>query len=390
MRTRNRSVSQPDFAFIDGEAPYLSGLIQDGKLMDINLFGKQSTVGNIYRGRVDRVMKQLDCSFVRFQNGENGYLPKKYYRGQPFKQGDVILVELKKAAMGTKNPVLTMDYSLSGEYLILLPKSRGIRVSNKITNRKDKNRIKKWVESQTTKKGLIVRTDATEASDRQLNAELNYLLRQDKRLQKELNFLPVPKLLLEKEWGKSFFEKYNHLPIRTNDQKIYNRYKDQFDMVYDPSFSIRSQAEYRKQFDHLFSRVIYLEGGGSIVLDQTEALLAIDINTPNVKGKKSYNDQRLEINLEAAREIIRMIQLRNLGGMIAIDFIHGMSASDESKIVALMEDAFGDDGLQTTVYGFSPMGLFELTRQRKNLEFKEEYAHALANIREQIAENPRA
>lgn len=376
------------FLFVDAEEPKLMGRIESGVLKEIHLFGRSSMVGNIYRGYVKNVLPAMDCAFVDFGEGEAGYLPMKYVYPLPYRKsikgGDTVIVEVKKMPLGDKRAVLSTDYSLRGEYLVLLPANRGVRISKKIEDDAARTRLKRWAEGLPDRPGLIVRTEAMACDADVLEREYLRLAEIAEAIEKERNFLPPTKRLRSDNLQASLFVRHPELPIVINDHAVEKYISDSYRTVYDPSFSLRGLAQYRKQFDELFFGVVPLPSGGNIVIDETEACVCIDVNSASVKKQGSFQAMRRSVNAEAMEACIAQILLRNISGMIVIDFLHGMDEEEKAEIAEGFRRGLADDPMNSTVYGFTAMGLFELSRQRREASFPAAYRARKTQNRERI------
>lgn len=378
------------YLFIDGEAPKLIGLIEDGEIRAIHLLSKQSQVGNIYRGYVKNTVPSMDCAFVDFGDKETGYLPMKNvyppsYR-KTIKGGDSVIVEVKKMPLKEKRAVLTLDYGLRGEYIVLLPNSRGIRISKKIKDPEIRKDLKKWAENLDEAIGIILRTEAVDCDKTALEWEYEYLYACYMEMEKGRNFLPPTKLLRTQDDTLDILTKYSDLPVVINQKKLAEYIFEDRAIIFDPSFSVRSMPKWRSALNTIFAKTVNLPSGGNIVVNTAEACHVIDVNSGSVKKDGSFGAMRRQVNEEAAHIIAKQIRLRNLSGMIVVDFLHGMSRSEKVALKRSMEEAFRGDTQITTVFGFTAMGLFEIARQRNDLPFDEQYRLAEKRHREAIKE----
>ena len=376
------------YLFADREEPKIMGLISDGEIQAIHLLSNPSQVGNIYRGYVKNVLPAMDCAFVDFGEDDTGYLPMKNvypkaYR-EKIKGGDSIIVEVKKSPLDQKRAVLSMDYSLRGENIVLLPKSSGIRISKRIDDVEIKKRLMDWAEGLGASAGMIIRTEAASCQTAHMAMEYEHLRDLMEKIEGSVNFLPKSQLLLTQDRGMDVLHRHRDLPMVVNDKKLIPRLPNYLNFVVDPSFSIRSTAKWRSQWNSIFQKTLPLPSGGNVVMDATEGAYVADVNMAAVKKKGSFDAMRMEVNGEAAREIAKQIQLRNLSGMIVVDFVHGMSEAQMADLTAFMKKALSEDAMITTVYGFSAMGLFEIARERKELPFEQQLQVAEERHREAV------
>lgn len=376
------------YLFADGEEPKIMGLISDGDIREIHLLSNSSQVGNIYRGYVKNVLPAMDCAFVDFGGDDTGYLPMKNvypkaYRDK-IKGGDSIIVEVKKSPLDQKRAVLSMDYSLRGENIVLLPKSTGIRISKRIDDVEIRKRLTGWANGLKASAGMIIRTEAAACPPGHMAAEYEHLRELMEKIEASVNFLPKSQLLLTQDRGMDVLNRYRGLPMVVNDKKLIARLPKYLNCVVDPSFSIRSTAKWRSQWNAIFQKTLPLPSGGNVVMDATEGAYVADVNMAAVKKKGSFDAMRMEVNREAAKEIAKQIHLRNLSGMIVVDFVHGMSEAQMADLTAFMKEALSEGPMITTVYGFSAMGLFEIARERKELPFEQQLQAAEKRHREAV------
>ena len=376
------------FLFADGEEPKIMGLISDGDIREIHLLSNSSQVGNIYRGYVKNVLPAMDCAFVDFGGDDTGYLPMKNvypkaYRDK-IKGGDSIIVEVKKSPLDQKRAVLSMDYSLRGENIVLLPKSSGIRISKRIDDVEIRKRLTGWANGLKASAGMIIRTEAAACQPGHMAAEYEHLRELMEKIEASVNFLPKSQLLLTQDRGMDVLNRYRDLPMVVNDKKLIARLPKYLNCVVDPSFSIRSTAKWRSQWNAIFQKTLPLPSGGNVVMDATEGAYVADVNMAAVKKKGSFDAMRMEVNREAAKEIAKQIHLRNLSGMIVVDFVHGMSEVQMVDLTAFMKEALSEGPMITTAYGFSAMGLFEIARERKELPFEQQLQAAEKRHREAV------
>ncbi len=365
------------FDFIDGEQPALIGRVERDVLSSLELLEESQGTGNIYRGRVTNMVEGMNCCFVNIGQSQNAYLPFKFMKqseNQKVKQGDTVLVQVKREAKGEKGAVITMDISLKGRYLVLLPMSRQIKISNKIQDKQTRDELYHWAKSLNYKGGMILRTAAVNTDSATLHAEFKSLFQESVTLDRERHYLPTPKLIYsEDSFNKYFLDRKEKLPVITN-SKVYEKRLHSLGIekvIYDESFSILGEPIYRRQYDEMFLKQIPLKSGGNFVIEAFEALTVIDVNSGQYTKASNLKDLKWELNLEAAQKICQQIKLRQLGGMFVIDFIHMEDEKLNYKLKTVIEEFFRKDPLTTVIYGFSPMGLFEMSRERQSLPLPE-------------------
>lgn len=351
-----------DFYFID-KISSRAGAIEKERLSQLCILDKQE-IGRIYRGKVQSFAKNLDACFVDIGLKSNGLLKIKDCIGS-VAVGDNVIVEVKRSAQGTKGPLLSMKYSLSGKNLVYLPFESGVFVSKNcsVKFRKKMNDMGQQFVQKIKQGGIIMRTGSERTTLELLELEMNHLIKLYESLHRERNFLPSPKLLYIPEDKISQLLQNKNYPIVTNDELWAKRLKAQdFDVKYDENFRDIYDSNIRVELEKLESKQINLPGGGEIIIDHVEALTAIDINTAGAKGD-SFSEVAHRVNLEAIEEITQQIFLRDIGGIIIIDFLRESKRGRE-EIFLKIKEGFVRDIRETEIYGYTKSGLFEIVRQK--------------------------
>ena len=369
------------------------GIVEDDRLVEFHS-GKQDDnklVGNVYRARVMDVLQGMEAAFVNIGVEKNGYLyvkdalPKEkmytnidYKISEILKSGEEIIVQVEKEAFENKGPKLTTQIEIPGRYLVLTPFSNKRNVSRKISNRDEIRRLK-FIGKKIMKDdvGMIFRTIAEDVDEEILDEEYNFLYNIYMNIEGERNFLPCPKLIYrEPDLGYQVVRNsYNDQTdkIIVNTKESYNNLKEMAEyypedfkskIELNKEFSILSNSKIQRDISEAFERVVNLKSGGYIVIDETEALTAIDINTGKFVGNKTLSDTVLKVNLEAAEEIARQIRLRDIGGIIIIDFIDMKSEKHTSLVLSEFEKYLNRDSIKTNLLGMTKLGLVELTRKK--------------------------
>jgi Rne/Rng family ribonuclease len=345
--------------------------------------------GNIYKGIIDSVVPGIGALFVDIGTGKNGFLyidDVAENLRKDLRKGKELIIQVVKEPIGTKGPLLTSDISLPGKYLVMMPFNDTIGISKRIEDRKVRAKIKETLERSNLPKGVgcIARTQCVEAGPRQLKLEFRYLMNLWERIKHRSERQAAPCII---------YEEYD-LPLRLirdyfeqDIDKIFIDSKEEYRKVVRFANSIQSRLKrkifyYRSRvplyenygieghIEKIFRRKIFLKSGGSIVIEQTEGLIAIDVNTGKFTGKKNPAETAFKTNMEAAREIPRQIMLRDIGGIIVIDFIDMDERSRRRDVYSELENAFKRDKAKIKILTISPIGLVEMTRQRvrKSLE----------------------
>ncbi len=337
---------------------------------------EKSLVGNIYAGRVENIIKGMQSCFVNIGQEKNGYLPIE--KGTGLKNGDTVIVQVKKDAFGTKGPALTRKISFIGKFAVLIPNDKDIGISKKITDSNERERINSIVKDLVPEGcALIVRTEGEGKSLEEFKDEIESLIEKKHFVEKKAGYRRPPALILSDE---NIIDKTLKNIFTSDIDSVVLNNKDDYDRVaenrlfdssklelYTGDIPIFSNYLIESKIDRLFLNKVWLKSGGFIVIEQTEACVVIDVNTGKYTGKKNTQDTFLKTNLEAADEIAKQIRLRNLSGMIIIDFIDMKDEKDKEALTKRLEEAVKKDRLKTTVVGMTELGLMQLTRKKGSL-----------------------
>ncbi len=349
-----------------------------------------SRLGNIYLGQVTNIVKNIDAAFIEIEDGCTCYCSLKektsYLFGPHANQnrlcmGDYVLVQVQRENIKTKQPSVTGKLQLAGKYLVLLHDTRGVKFSNKIKNKEELNRLKVLFSNcENENYGIIVRTNAVQASDSRLKAEEARLAALYKaicetgihRTKGSLVYRSFPwyiDLLRD-------FPEQELTEVITDDADIFSRldeYAEQFQpedrsklrLYTEEGLPLSALYSLQKVEKEALSRTVWLNSGASIVIEPTETLTVIDVNTGKaVSGKKAGDEMFYKINEEAARACMRQIRLRNLSGMILIDFINMESEEYNTKLMNLLKELAAKDRIPVNVVDMTGLRLVELTRKK--------------------------
>lgn len=377
-------------------------ILENGKLVEmfVERPEHERMVGDIYWGRVVNVMKGMQAAFVdigltqdaflhfsdigEFVHEYSSIIEYNHSDSQTFdknylKEGHEILVQVIKEPISNKGARLTTQISLPGRFLVLVPNNNILGVSKKIGNRKEKRRLRKLGrEVRPDGFGLIIRTVAEGKDEKILRADLEALKQTWQKIEKKIK-KSAPPMLIHKDMGMAssvirdlftndvsrlvvdsrnlFKDIKNYLQDATSrlDQKLelYNKPMPIFD-----AFNIESEIE------KSLARKVWLKIGGYLIFDPTEALVAIDVNSGKFVGRRNHEQNSLKINLEAAREIARQLRLRDLGGIIVIDFIDLQDARNRKKVYDELKRELKKDRAQANITPISDFGLMLMTRER--------------------------
>ncbi|MDO8964563.1 MAG: Rne/Rng family ribonuclease [Coriobacteriia bacterium] len=369
------------------------GVLEDGKLSEFYIErAKRSVVGNVYLARVRDVLPGMQAAFVDIGLEKNAFLyvdevvsetidgvegvPRRDIQAL-LKPGQQVMVQVLKDPMGTKGARVTTDVTLPGRFLVLMPFSEFIGISRKLPD-DERERLHGVIEANAQKgTGLIVRTAAAGASEKDLLSDLEFLSRLWKRVQHQATeALPPEVIYTEMDLALRFVrdvfsEDYRRLLIDdkvTFDKVVSFLKKTSPNLVrrvqlYRERVTLFDYFGINEQIDAVLERAVRLPSGGYIAIDQTEALTAVDVNTGSFTGRKNLEDTILRTNLEAADEVVRQLRLRDIGGIIVIDFIDMEDAFHRAELFRRLNEALERDRTKTRVMEISRLGLVEMTRK---------------------------
>ncbi len=305
-----------------------------------------------------------------------------------FPCGSEVLVQVTKGPIGTKGARVTTNITLPGRYLVLLPYSDHIGLSSRIDDKKERARLRKILNELDLPKGmgLICRTVGEGRKEVFFRRDLEMLLALWAKVEEAISQPNAPQLvlpeptLLERTVRDSLTDEISEIVV--DDQEKYDFLKDTLAKLVGNDFqtkitlhkraeSVFTRYKVAEQVAAIFNRVVTLPGGGYICIDETEALIAIDINSGKSKGAKNQSELILKTNIEAAEEIARQLRLRDIGGQVVIDFIDMPAAQDREKVNRAMQDFLKNDSAKTKVLPLSKFGLMEMTRQREHESVKD-------------------
>ena len=357
-------------------------LLEDNKLEEIYIEREKEKEisGNIYKGKIVDILNKGEIIFVDIGLEKNAFLSFENKKNIPkFNISDSLIVQVETEARDEKGARLTLDYSINGENLVLLPNSKNLSISKKI---EDLEIVKKLKDTfLNIDKGLILRTKSVEKSSDNLLEEYKKLEAIDNQIKKDFkeknttllydnnSILKKALTLLDEDIDEfiidnedSFNKIKNTLEENKKNyllKKLKKYFKDE---------DIFSYYKIDTQIERALDRKVYLESGASIVIEKTEALVSIDVNTGQNIGNQSSQNLIFNTNLEACKEIARQIKLRNLAGIIIIDFIDLKKNSDRKKILEELKRYLKKDRMEINSLDFSHLGLVQFTRKRQGKE----------------------
>jgi len=386
------------------------GVLEEGKLEEFTIerASDERLVGSIYKGKVRNLEDGLKAAFVDIGFEKNAFLhywdivpssfdssvepverdtrkrekPRITQKDIPrlYPPGSEIIVQVTKGPIGTKGPRVTTNLVLPGRYLVLLPNSDKSGISHKIENQEERQRLKTILRGLTIPEGMevIIRTVGASQQARYFVRDLALLLEEWKDIQERIKKQSAPSCvfqepdLIERTVRDFLTEDVERIVVdaqqpyermRAMISKISKRSADKIKLYTDHQ-PIFDRFNISRQLEGAFSRMVHLKGGGYIVVDETEALVAIDVNTGRHKSSKDQESTILRVNLEAADEICRQLRLRNMGGLIVLDFIDMKSRRDQQAVYQRMKEGLRRDRAKTHILPISQLGLMEMTRQR--------------------------
>jgi ribonuclease G len=374
-------------------------ILEDGQLAEIYFEREEKVIGSIYKGKVMNVLPGMGASFVDIGLGRNAFLYVDDINKTPLNIGDVeitqgrsgwtitekiskgddVLVQIVKEPRGLKGARISTNISLPGRYLILMPTGKYSGVSRKVESAEERNRLK-GIMKLIRPEGMatVVRTAAGGVSQAELLADLGVLIRMWHGILESYKRAPAPSLI-HKDMNLVYKAARDFITpeverILIDNAEEYEKVRDFMRLLgpqyveriahYNSGRSLFKDFKVDEEVQKLLRPKINLPSGGSIVIETTEALTVIDVNSGKFTGGKNLEDTIVKTNVEAAAEIARQVRLRDIGGIIVCDFIDMSSESARNKVLAMLETGLRRDRTRTTIQSFSALGLLEFTRKR--------------------------
>ncbi len=386
-------------------------LLDNGVLEEytVERVGTSTIVGSIYKGRVKNIEQGLKAMFIDVGLDKNAFLHfwdaipealsnqgmEEVSRGGPPKKqkrikaedipslypvGSEIMVQVTKGPIGNKGPRVTTNISLAGRLLVLMPQNDQFGISRKVEDPKERARLRKIIEKVNLPEGmgLIMRTEASGKRARHIIRDLSLLIEEWNGIVEKRDAQKAPVScfqepeLIERTVRDFLTEDIDEVACDDAETvermqklavQISRRAKSRI-TFYQGQVALFEHYGIQKQIDNAFYRQVWLPCGGYIVIDQTEALVSIDVNTGRNKGSKDQDRVIVETNIEAAQEVARQLRLRNMGGLIVVDFIDMKHRRDQQAVSKVMQDHLKRDKAKTQILPISQFGLMEMTRQR--------------------------
>ncbi len=374
---------------------------------------EERLVGSVFKGRIQNLENDLQAAFVDIGLAKNAFLhywdltpdadallddedePRKGQKGgrkanrlsdaeiaKRFPPGSEIIVQVTKGPISTKGPRVTANLSIPGRYLVMMPGTRIRGVSKKICDAKERVRLKKILDRLPLPDnvGLVVRTVGAGASAKAFARDLRNILSVWNEMQVNTKRLRTPCCIFQepdlcervvRDWLTEDVD-----TIIIDDEKSFNQMRDVTGQIsrrakskihrYDGQTGIFEHYGLEHQLNEAFSRQVPLKSGGYLVIDETEALIAVDVNTGHYKGNGSQEEAILNVNLEAVEEMARQLRLRNIGGLVVLDLIDMKSRKYQTQVYKALKTALKRDRSRTNVLQISELGLLEMSRQRQD------------------------
>ncbi len=370
--------------------------VKNNKLEEfyVETASREITQGNIYKAVITRVEPSLQAVFVDYGADRHGFLQRTeihtdYYHDVPtgdysiqniVKKGQEILVQVIKEPFMKKGAMLTTFISLAGRHVVLMPGSENRGISRKIEDEEERKRLKEIINAIKLPEahGLIVRTAGVDCTKTDISKDLNYLMRLWKNIKGNVMKEKAPTLLYkERNLVLRSLRDYftpDITEILIDDPGVYRDAREFIDIIsprqtsivklYKGAKPIFTKCELETQIASIFESRVSLKSGGSIVIDQTEALVAIDVNSGKATQSRSIEQTALVTNLEASEEIARQLRLRDLGGLIVLDFIDMREQKHKAEIERAIKNHLKADKAKSKVGKISKFGLLEMSRQR--------------------------
>ena len=370
-------------------------LVENGKLLERyknNEETKKNRLeGNIYAGKVTDIVPGMQAAFIDYGDNKKGFIhfkdavpqvdekiekvsiPSDKDIREVLKPNSKILVQIKKDSNDKKGAKVSTHISLPSKYIMLMPNTTIITISQKIEDKKQRERLLNIAKDNLPKNmGVVVRTAAINATDEQIIEDINKCLTKWKNIETKYNKTAVSKLVYESE---SIAEK---IIIDLKLDKVITNNKEEFEKLkttleiekmqdtkleYSKQENLLEMYDLNKQIEKSLERKFWLNCGGFITIDKTEALTAIDVNTGKFTGKKDLEETIFKVNKEATKEIARQLRLGDIGGIIVIDYIDMKNLENKQAIEDLLKEELKKDRAKTQVEGFTKLNLMELTRK---------------------------
>lgn len=370
----------------------ISAIYEGNDMVQVNIDHRESIsiLGNIYIGKVKNIVKNINAAFIEIGDGKMCYLSLEenlypiYIRPKQNDKlvvGDELLVQISKEDIKTKAPVVTTNINFTGKYVVLIHGRSMIGISSKIEDEDERKRLKKLVRGfKEDSYGFIVRTNAVHMNEERIHEEIMFLKKQYEELKQYGIHKSLFSLLYQTPAGyicdirDGYADRIDE--IVTDDLEIYKNIKEYLEnyqkedleklhLYKDDMISLKNLYSINTKLEKGLNEKVWLKSGATLIIQPTEALTVIDVNTGKaISGKKNVEDTFFKVNMEAAQEIAKQIRLRNLSGIIIIDFIDMSKQEYKVKLMKVLEELFRKDPVKTTLVDMTALNLVEVTRKK--------------------------
>ena len=372
----------------------VSALSEEERIVEIRLESDQekSILGNIYTGQVENIASNIQAAFVQIEPGKRCYYPLAeaqravFSAGRkgngPLRPGDELLVQVSRDAMKGKLPALTSNLNFTGRYLVLTTGDKKFGLSSKLAQ-EDRHRLSGWLKEEAERPdkefGIIVRTNAADASKEEILKELEWLKGRYHKAVVQGRNRTCFSLVLETEpfyvaavrdaYGRDLDEIITDVPeiremILGYLEEISPELKEKLRFYQDKLLPLYKLYRVETALDAIQKEKVWLNSGGFLVIQQTEAFVSIDVNSGKYTGKKKMEETFRKINLEAAAEISRQLRLRNLSGIILIDFINMENPDHRDELFHVLQKLLRKDPIKSRAIDITPLHILEMTRKK--------------------------
>ena len=379
---------------IHGVPCTVAALSEEERIVEIRLESDQekSILGNIYTGQIENIASNIQAAFVQIEPGKRCYYPLAeaqravFSAGRkgngPLRPGDELLVQVSRDAMKGKLPALTSNLNFTGRYLVLTTGDKKFGLSSKLSQ-EDRHRLSGWLKEEAERPdkefGIIVRTNAADASKEEILKELEWLKGRYHKAVVQGRNRTCFSLVLETEpfyvaavrdaYGRDLDEIITDVPeiremILGYLEEISPELKEKLRFYQDKLLPLYKLYRVETALDAIQKEKVWLNSGGFLVIQQTEAFVSIDVNSGKYTGKKKMEETFRKINLEAAAEISRQLRLRNLSGIILIDFINMENPDHRDELFHVLQKLLRKDPIKSRVIDITPLHILEMTRKK--------------------------
>ena len=377
-------------------------IVEDSRLVEVFWADQDENVGNIYKGKVKDILPGLSCAFVDIGLSKNAFLyagdvmfpeVKRSSNGLDLlKSGQDIMVQVKKEAFSEKGARVTGNLTIPGHFIVLLPCQSEVSISRKLTDDERREHLRHLLEKhKPVEMGIILRTACQEAEDDEILDELQELLQVWEEINRRYERMRAPSLIYEDiDVLERTLRDYLDGDIRRvviNNEKLKEKITNYMDKK---KFNFNFIVQYEegdlfekygleKDVRRTLRRKVWLRNGGYLIIDETEAMTVIDVNSGKYTGKDNFEETVFKLNLEAAVEIPRQLRLRSLGGIILIDFIDMKKKENVDKTISVLKKELAKDKAHTRIIGMTGLGFLEMTRKKSRYGVSEFFTDECAN-----------